>query len=94
MLTLPPSVRVYVAAEPTDLRRSFDGLSALVGHGLGHDPLLCVAVRYVAASVFDGRVGASVHRSRSGRTRHIFFRHSPGSGAPRRSVDSGRHTLP
>jgi transposase len=39
MLTLPPSVRIYVATEPTDLRRSFDGLSALVAHGLGHDPL-------------------------------------------------------
>ncbi len=39
MLTLPPSVRVYVAAEPTDLRKSFDGLSILVTHGLGHDPL-------------------------------------------------------
>jgi transposase len=39
MLTLPPSVRVYVAAEPTDLRKSFDGLSILVGQDLGHDPL-------------------------------------------------------
>jgi transposase len=39
MMTLPPSVRVYVAAEPTDLRKSFDGLSALVAYGLGHDPL-------------------------------------------------------
>ncbi|AKT38710.1 hypothetical protein [Chondromyces crocatus] len=28
MLMLPPSVRVYVAAEPTDLRKGFDGLSA------------------------------------------------------------------
>ena len=37
MLTLPPSVRVYVAAEPTDLRKSFDGLSILVGQDLGHD---------------------------------------------------------
>lgn len=39
MLTLPPSVRIYVAAEPTDLRKSFDGLSALVAHSLGRDPL-------------------------------------------------------
>ncbi|AKT38176.1 uncharacterized protein CMC5_023190 [Chondromyces crocatus] len=30
MLMLPPSVRVYVAAEPTDLRKGFDGLSAQV----------------------------------------------------------------
>lgn len=39
MLTLPPSVRVYVAAEPTDLRKSFDGLSALVAARFGSDPL-------------------------------------------------------
>ncbi len=39
MLTLPPSVRVYLAAEPTDLRKSFDGLSALVAGRFDHDPL-------------------------------------------------------
>lgn len=39
MLTLPPSVRVYIAAAPADLRKSFDGLSALVACSLGHDPL-------------------------------------------------------
>jgi transposase len=30
MLTLPSSVRVYLAAEPVDLRRGHDGLVALV----------------------------------------------------------------
>lgn len=30
MLTLPSSVRVYLAAEPVDLRRGHDGLMALV----------------------------------------------------------------
>jgi transposase len=39
VLTLPPSVRVYIAAEPTDLRKSFDGLSALVSQRFGADPL-------------------------------------------------------
>jgi len=39
VLTLPPSVRVYVAVGATDLRRSMDGLSGLVREGLGHDPL-------------------------------------------------------
>jgi transposase len=39
MLTLPPSVRVYVAGQPTDLRKSFDGLSALVASTFGQDPL-------------------------------------------------------
>jgi transposase len=39
MLTMPPSVRVYLAAQPTDLRKSFDGLSALVAQTFGQDPL-------------------------------------------------------
>ena len=30
MLTLPASVRVYLAAEPVDLRRGHDGLVAIV----------------------------------------------------------------
>ncbi len=30
MLTLPPSVRIYLSAEPVDLRKSIDGLGALV----------------------------------------------------------------
>ena len=36
MLTLPSSVRIYLASEPVDLRRSIDGLSALV-RAEGHD---------------------------------------------------------
>jgi hypothetical protein len=39
MLTMPSSVRVYIAAQPTDLRKSFDGLSALVAQTFGQDPL-------------------------------------------------------
>jgi transposase len=39
MLTLPPTVRVFVATGPVDLRKGFDGLSALVQSSLGHDPL-------------------------------------------------------
>lgn len=38
MLTLPPSVRIYVAVGTSDLRRSIDGLSALVRDQLGGDP--------------------------------------------------------
>ena len=30
MLTLPPSVRIYMAVEPVDLRRGHDGLAAIV----------------------------------------------------------------
>ena len=37
MLTLPPSTRVFVATKPADMRRSFDGLLALVREFLGPD---------------------------------------------------------
>jgi len=39
VLTLPPAVRVYVAIEPVDVRKSFDGLSAAVREILVQDPL-------------------------------------------------------
>jgi len=39
MLTLPGSVRVFVAQGATDLRRSFDRLSAQVQEVLRQDPL-------------------------------------------------------
>ena len=39
ILNLPPSVHLYVATGPVDMRKSFDGLSALVEHELRRDPL-------------------------------------------------------
>jgi transposase len=39
MLTLPASVRVFVARGATDLRRSFDRLSAQVQEVMRQDPL-------------------------------------------------------
>ena len=39
MLTLPPSVRIWCATTPTDLRRGRDGLSGLVRSQLQADPL-------------------------------------------------------
>jgi transposase len=39
VILLPRAVRVYFATAPTDLRRSFDGLSNDVRAVLGHDPL-------------------------------------------------------
>ena len=39
MLTLPASVRIYVAAEPVDLRRGFDGLAAATRTLIRQDPL-------------------------------------------------------
>lgn len=39
MLSLPPAVRIFVARGATDLRKSFDALSALVREVLRQDPL-------------------------------------------------------
>lgn len=39
MLTLPSSVRIYVAAEAVDLRRGFDGLAAATRSVIRQDPL-------------------------------------------------------
>ena len=38
MLTLLVSVRVFVYTEPTDMRRGFDGLAAIVDQMLEQDP--------------------------------------------------------
>jgi len=39
MLSLPATVRIWLCAQPTDLRKSFDSLAALVRDTLGGDPL-------------------------------------------------------
>jgi transposase len=39
VLSVPPTMRVFLATEPTDMRRSFDGLVALTRSALGQDPL-------------------------------------------------------
>jgi transposase len=39
MLSLSPTLRIFLCLETVDLRKSFEGLGALVRHSLGHDPL-------------------------------------------------------
>ena len=39
MINLPPSVRIYLAVQPADMRRGFDGLAALTTSILREDPL-------------------------------------------------------
>ena len=39
MLMLPPSVRVFVCTQVADMRRGFDGLSAMAAQVVRHDPL-------------------------------------------------------
>ena len=38
MLSLPPSVKIFVARDPVDMRKSFDGLSAVVCDIVNQDP--------------------------------------------------------
>jgi transposase len=38
MLSLPPSVKIYIASAPTDMRKSFNGLSSDIEHKLKEDP--------------------------------------------------------
>ena len=39
MLTMPSAVRVFVCTQPTDMRKSFDGLCAMTAEVIGQDPL-------------------------------------------------------
>lgn len=39
MLSLPPSVRIFLSREPVDMRKGFDTLAQLVREHLGGDPL-------------------------------------------------------
>jgi transposase len=39
VLSFPPSVRIYLATGPTDMRNSFDGLAGAAKSVLGQDPM-------------------------------------------------------
>ena len=39
MLSVAANTRIFVCSEPTDMRKSFDGLCGLVTDSLGQDPL-------------------------------------------------------
>jgi transposase len=39
MIMLPSAVRIFLCTRPTDLRKSFDGLTGLVRECFGQDPL-------------------------------------------------------
>lgn len=51
VLSLASDARIYLATEPTDMRKSFDGLSAIVQHRFHRDP-------------FDGDVFVFLNRRR------------------------------
>lgn len=39
MINFPPTVRIFLAVQPADMRRGFDGLAALTTSVIGQDPL-------------------------------------------------------
>jgi transposase len=39
MIMLPSTIRIFLCTRPTDLRKSFDGLTGLVQECFGQDPL-------------------------------------------------------
>ncbi len=39
MLSLPPTVKIYIARSPVDMRKSFDGLEGAVRYVLRQDPM-------------------------------------------------------
>jgi len=87
ILNLPPSVRIYVATEPCDMRKAFDGLSAAVEHVLGCDPFsghLFVFVNRRSDRVkilwYDGN-GYALYYKRLERGRFRLLSEDPGTGA-------------
>ena len=78
MLTLPPAVRIYLCCEPTDMRKSFNGLEAATRSVIKKDPLsghLYVFINrrgnYVK-SVYWDRTGFSLYAKRLERGRFVL----------------------
>lgn len=79
MLSLPPSVKLFVAREPVDMRKAIDGLAALVRDVLVEDP-------------FSGHLYVFFNR-RSNRTKILWWDRS-GYWLLCRRLEEGRFVLP
>ena len=79
MLSLPSTVRIFVALQPVDGRRGIDGLAALVRAVLGRDPL-------------DGALYVFFSR-RCDRARVLYFSHN-GYWLLSKRLECGRFHLP
>lgn len=79
ILNLPPSVRIFVCTSPTDMRKSFDGLAALVEQVLEQDPL-------------SGHLFCFFNRSRD-RCKILWYDHS-GFALYCKRLERGRFRLP
>jgi transposase len=79
MLGLPPSVRIYFATEPTDMRKGIDGLRAIVEGTLRHDP-------------YDGHLFVFVGKSKD-KVKILFWDRS-GFVLYMKRLEKGRFQLP
>ena len=86
MLTLPPSVKIYVAASPVDCRKSFDGLSSMVESTFGVDPLS--GHMFVFLMLFFDRTGYCIVSKRLERGTFRLVRQAK-DGSQHVEVDSG-----
>ena len=48
MFEAGPRVKIYIATEPQDMRKSFTGLAKAVSQVVGKNPQICSALQYVA----------------------------------------------
>jgi transposase len=79
MLTLPPAVKVFLAVQPADMRKSFDGLAALTREVLQEEPL--------SGHLF-------VFRSRSGDKIKLLFWDRSGFVLWYKRLEAGRFRFP
>jgi transposase len=79
MLSLPPSVRIFVSREPVDMRKGFDSLAQLVRSHLAGDP-------------FSGHL--FVFRSKRGDRLKVLYWDSAGLCLFYKRLELGTFTMP
>jgi transposase len=79
VLTLPPSIRIYLAKGVTDMRKQIDSLAAMVAHVLEQDP-------------FSGHLFGFCNRARN-RAKFLYWEES-GYWLLHKRLEKGRFTWP
>jgi len=79
VLSLPPSVRIFIARGATDMRKQIDGLAALVEHVLHEDP-------------FSGHLFVFCNRARD-RVKILYWE-SSGYWLMHKRLEAGRFAWP
>jgi transposase len=99
VLTLPPSVKIYVATQPVDARKSFDGLAALVESEFGLSPMsghLFVFLNrrgHVAQMLFWDRSGFCIVKKRLEAGTFRLAPRQDGDSTPHVEIDAAELAL-